>query len=838
MFFYFKYIYGKFKCNKFKTILNIFSVAIGLALILAIRLSTTNNINALRENAKQLNGGDISISPYSQCLSEKQISKLKELQASGSIRYSVGTWMKTTGQFKNKSVNMILRFVDFEQYPYYAAKPFAGFSDSENGIILSKNLAQQLNASVNDNIFIFNNRTGNKKDYTIEKIVELDSETDLDMNLFGYAFIRYSESAEYLGDNSMQINKIYVRVDSNHVNDIKKRIEGIFEREEIQTADQLYKENEKEVKNLMKSISIIGILATIMGGIGIASTVLLNVKKEQKEICLLRVLGMERLSLNFLVVMESCLIGMSSFVISIPIGIFFSNMINRVLYEGMEFKLYSNYIYDIIILFFIATGISVIFSFLPAKICNRLSPSMILRETELSNEKKIKMLKPLLLTCTLLIIAITIYFGDMRIILYTILFLLLACLALLLLRILFYVINWICKIPKISRSIFSFTVKILEKNLKKLCLIITTLLIGLISIGLTQNISGSILPGVEAMIDNQLGYNVLLTSSRKNEEEINKILDANSSAKSFSQTLRMDTVIVKVNGQDVRERLKKQYIDENDFLENKDMLKNLTVEGLEINQNNNLNIIQGREFDISDNAKNSILINENLAEVLGLKCGDIIQLNINNINVDHEIVGIFEKQLVNTAEIKVPMESLSSNAGWTSVTYYLNIQSENLDGFIQKMYREIEDCFIINMSDMSPSLYKTVRKQIKIFEFIAAIAIVSFLLFMTNIILIDKVGRKKEFIICKVYGASYMDIIKIFVIEAIIMGIFSGCLAYVLCNAFTRLFLHVFLGVEYVKQTIGLCQLLFIGSGVSVISMLLVLPQISISKLTCILREY
>ena len=108
------------------------------------------------------------------------------------------------------------------------------------------------------------------------------------------------------------------------------------------------------------------------------------------------------------------------------------------------------------------------------------------------------------------------------------------------------------KYPKSSYLVVSLFAKFFnlfnssEKNLKKLCLIITTLLIGLISIGLTQNISGSILPGVEAMIDNQLGYNVLLTSSRKNEEEINKILDVNSSAKSFSQTLRMDTVIVKV----------------------------------------------------------------------------------------------------------------------------------------------------------------------------------------------------------------------------------------------------------------------------------------------------
>lgn len=836
--FYIRYIFEKFKCNKFKTILNIFSVAMGLAIILSIQLSTTNNINGQRENAKFLNGGDISITPYSASLNTEQSNVLNELQESDGMQYMTGTWLKTTCQANNKSANFILRFVDFEQYPYYEKQKYSNLCNNDSEIILSKNLAQQLKISENDKIEIFNPLSGMKEEYTVKKFVELDNETDMDMNLFGYGFINNNQLGKYFQKSGIPIHKVYIKTGENQIGQIDKKLQKVFSEDELKTSYQLYKENEKEVKQLMKSISIIGIIATIMGGIGIASTIVLNVKKEQKEICLLRTLGMKQKKLNFMIILESCITGLSSFVLSIPLGVLFSYKINSLLYEGMTFKFYDEYYQDIFTILFISLGISIIFSFIPAKLCNSLSPVMILRESQLSKENKIKLFRPIMFICFIVSIGATIYFDNLTTLLYIALFLILAGTVFLLLKITFNILIWICNIPILSHSIVSVTIKRLKKNTKNLCLIISTLFVGLFSIGLTQNISGSVLPGVESLINNQLGYNVLLTSSKSNEDIITDELTSMNSIINYSQTLRMNTVLLSANNQDILKRVENNTTNESNLIESKKMIRNLTIEGLNEANCENLNILNGRPFEEYDSKKNVVIINESLANAVGLECKDIIQLNINNNVIDYEIIGVYEKQLVNTSEIKVPLQALASNVGWTSVTYYLKIDENNLDKSIENLYNKIDDCFIVNMKDMTPSLYKTVRKQMNLFQCISIIAVASYLLFMTNIILIDMMSRRKELMMYKIMGATKKNIVSMIAIEAIVIGAFAGILAFVMCNIFTGVFLNIFLNVEYVKESISLWTLLTVGVGLSLISMLLVVPQLSISKLNSILREY
>ncbi|WP_455717033.1 FtsX-like permease family protein [Anaerosporobacter sp.] len=836
--FYIRYLFQKFKCNKFKTLLNIFSVAMGLAIILAIQLSTTNNINEQRENAKYLNGGDISITPYSASLNTEQSDVLNKLQELETVQYSTGTWLKTTCQVKNKSTNFILRFVDFNQYPNYVKQKYSNMCNNDNEIILSKNLAHQLNVSENDKIEIFNPSLGTKDEYTVKNIVELDNETDMDMNLFGYAFINSNQIENYFAQGSIPIHKVYIKTDENKVNQIEKELQKVFSKDELKTSYQLFRENEKEVKQLMKSISIIGIIATIMGGIGIASTIVLNIKNEQKEICLLRTLGMKQKNLNFMIILESCITGFSSYVLSIPLGLFFAYKINNLLYEGMKFRFYSEYFQDIFTILFISLGISIIFSFIPAKLCNGLNPVMILRESELSKENKIKLFKPILFIGFIVSIGATIYFNNLSTLLYIALFLILAGTVFLLLKITFSILNWICNIPILSCSIVSMSIKRLKKNTKNLCLIISTLFVGLASIGLTQNISGSILPGVEALINNQLGYNVLLTSSKNNENKITNELNNMDSIIEYSQTLRMNTILLSANNQDILKQVENNATNETNLIEDKKMIRNLTIEGINEADCENIKMLKGRAFEKADNKKNVVIINENLANAVGLECNDVIQLNINNNVIEYEIIGVYEKQLVNTSEIKVPLQALASDVGWTSVTYYLNIDEYDLDNAIENLYSTIDDCFIVNMRDMTPSLYNTIRKQMNLFQCISIIAVASYLLFMTNIILIDMLGRRKELMLYKIMGANYKKIASMIAIEAIIIGAFAGILAFGMCNIFTGMFLRIFLNVEYVKESISMWTLLAAGVGLSLISMLLVLPQVSISKLNSILREY
>lgn len=835
--FYFKYIAGKYKRNLVKTIINIISVAIGLAIVLAIQLSSANSVYNLKESVKLQNGGDISISPYNENLNDDQLKVLDDLKNRDQIDYSVATWLKTACQFNEKSTNIILRFVDFSKYPFYGDSTYAQECGNDE-IILSRNLAQQLRIKSGDELSLFNNLNGEKLNYKIQKVVELDNENDMDMNLFGYAFIDYRTITSYFEASTIPVNKVYIKLKDAQLDQVKTELVKVFNKQDIKTSAQLYIESKADIKSLMKSISIIGIMAVVMGGIGIASAVILNVKKEQKDICLLRTFGMKQSSLNLMIIVESSITGFLSFLLSVPLGFLFSAQICKRLYDGVKFTLHSSYINDIIFILFISMGISILFSFIPTKMCSSISPIMILRETELSNAKKVKLIRPLILIAIGITLGATFYFGDLLMILYVTVILLLAALVLLMLKLVLWIINVICKVPGINGTIFALTVQSLKKNTKTLCLITSTLLIGLMAIGLTKNISGSILPGVEALVKKQLGYDVLLTSSKENEQSIDQLLDSKKEVESFSKTLRINSVIVDVDGEDVNERLAQNASGEKRLEANRKMIQNLMVEGINFENNDNIEMVEGNIFSKEDIAKNVIIINDSLAEAIGIKCGDSLNLSIGGKTNNYQIVGIFKKQLINTSGIKIPLDALSSEVGWTSATYYINIHDDQISEIVKELYKEISDCFIVNMQDMTPSLYKTVRMQMNLFKSVSAIAIASFLLFMTNILLIDVIGRKKEFILYKVLGARKSHINFMLGIEAVIIGVFSAVLAYVLCNLFTGMFLRAFLDIQYVKETISILWLLAIGIILSLGSMLLVVPQITASKLITLLREY
>ncbi|WP_310602168.1 ABC transporter permease [Anaerosporobacter sp.] len=824
---------NKYKQNKFQTILSILSVAIGLAVILAIQISTTNNIKGLEYSSKSYNCGDICISPYENSINEKQQNVLEEIKKQGLIDYTCATWVKSNAKYGNKSSTIIIRFIQSDNYPFYAKEKYGILNSKEPNIILSMNQANQLNCKKGDLISILDPQSGNEIKYNVIDIVEVDKENDLDMNLFGYGFVDYQHINNFYSNKQFPMNKIYIKYTSNNENEINEELSKVFSEEEIVTSNKLYNEMELEVRSIMKSISIIGILAALMGGIGIACTAILNVQKQQKELCVLRVFGMSGNKLNKMIVLDSCLIGVISFLIALPICVAISYIINNYLYTSTQFQFYSEYVFDILLVFVFTIVISVLFSYIPIKVTNSLSPVMIIREEEFSKKVKFKIYKPISIIAIVITIGSVLYYKSVLICLYLFVILLLAIISYLFMKLFIKFILLLGKLTPMGKMTPILVLKRLEKQTKKLLITILVLSIGLISIGLTINISGSILSGVEQTIQNQVGFNTVLVSKEENRNEINAILEDTKSIESYSQSLKSDVRIIEHNNSSF------QVVTDNiNNLDDKKFMKNLTIEGLDLNEQDlGLEIVEGRSLS-KDDYENVAIINSYLAEIAEIHCGDTIKVKVDNVVNNYKIIGIYNKQLINTSEIKVPLKSLTQSIGWTSLTYYMNIEDDSIDETIFSLYESIDDCFIININDLSPSLYKTIRQQVTLFTAVSIISILSFVLFMTNIILIDMIERKKEFMLYGVFGAVKQRLIRMILFEAVISGTIASIISYILCNVFTNAFLNVFLDIDYVRPSVDFILLLLVGIGVSLVSILIVIPQIEISKLKNLLREY
>lgn len=825
--FLFKYVFSKYKQNKFQTILNILSIALGLSIILAIQLSTANNIMGLHQRSKELNGGDICVTPVNN--SKNQDATFKLLDDLDEVDYTVSVWQKESVKYGHKSANIILRFVNLEKYPYYGKKINVSKEENSNSIVLSKNLASQLGTKRGEKILLFNSRKGEEYPFYVNDVVELDGETGWDMNLFGYGFIDSKYINDFFGDGDLPVNKIYIKVKQDSFEHVLKELGKIYNPDEIKTADENFAQMEQEVRTITKSVSIIGLFAAIMGGVGIACLSILNMNRRQQELCMLRVLGMKKRQLHQMVLLDSCIIGIVAFICAVPMGIGITFIINKLFFYSYDFVFYSKYLLDFLLVLLISIGISCIFSIIPNYLYSELSPIMILRQEELSAKKRMKLTKPILIILSGITAAGTIYYDNLMMIAYMAGIFIFAFSVYVFIKTLLIIINFLLNIPVINNSIIKLIIIRMNKQSKKLCLIIVTLTIGLVSIGLTQNISGSILPGVEELIKSELGYNLLLTSPKTNEESINNMIQNTKSITGTAKTLRINGTIDSINGVSIED-----YLEDDDY-KNREKLNNLTFEGVETS-NINAKILKGRLFSTED--VKTIVINNEFADALSLDCGDTIELRMGAVKSSYKIIGIFEKQLVNTSEIKMPLDSLSNDIMWSSVTYYMNVDEKDLDEVINTLYNKIGDCFIVNMLDMAPSLYKTVREQMSLFTGISIISIISFILFMTNILLIDLLGRKKEWYLYRVYGAKNKTVIFMMMVEAILIGVIASIIAYSVCSFSTKMFLKVFLDLTYTRTLVKFTMLLIIAIGISLVSMILVLPKLKFKNMNELLREY
>src|SRR5256886_12505844 len=105
---------------------------------------------------------------------------------------------------------------------------------------------------------------------------------------------------------------VYVTAtDQAHIDQAVKAIQAQFPIASTQTAADALKSQQNLTDNIKKFLEIAGLLALLIGGVGIVNTMQVLLSRRKTEIAMLKTTGYRRLDLYLLFGLEACLLGLA-----------------------------------------------------------------------------------------------------------------------------------------------------------------------------------------------------------------------------------------------------------------------------------------------------------------------------------------------------------------------------------------------------------------------------------------------------------------------------------------------------------------------------------------------
>jgi putative ABC transport system permease protein len=374
-----------------RSLLAIFCVAVGVMAIVALQLVSNEISLGLTGNVRALNGGDLSITSSQAPLTASQLSYFDRLQSQGTIT-TYAAVDSTSGEFHLAAAQGVSRFfqvdaVDPARFPLEGAPTFTTprgdtLSAALRGdtVVVTTTLAQTLGLKRGDTERLYTG-DGRSTDVTIGGIVE-------DTGLFqsSILLINAGSFAALPSANGLPItySAIYADVpghtDANAAS-AEKLIQDQFPLASIQTTKQALAGNAQQVQQVEYFLQLVGLLALLIGGVGIVNTMQVLLRRRRIEIAMLKTAGYQRHDLYALFGTEAGLIGLVGGLVGTAAGVGASLLIKGPVQSNLQVVLPTT-----IDLRTVAAGVAVgfctalIFGLLPIVQAGQMRPQAVLRE--------------------------------------------------------------------------------------------------------------------------------------------------------------------------------------------------------------------------------------------------------------------------------------------------------------------------------------------------------------------------------------------------------------------------------------------------------------------------
>ena len=365
-----------FKNDFFKNgVVNVVSF-IGLfigSLSIILSISVLNGFqNILKDETIKVHG-EYLISNYNEVSDLSIIDEIKRNNIEHSIFDNEEFILSNNSSQKLVTIKNILNKNHLKFYKLNLINKGKDLKDNE--MIIGKSLARSLNINVGDNVNIFS------KNINLNSLALPRSTKFKVVNIYSNRILRIDDYLIFISNNDI-INKDNLSLEL--IGDIENS--RILEKRSLSWKDrnrQIFEATEVEKKITFFTLSLIIIIASF----NLCSAIIQISSKKIREIAILMSIGMSKNSIRNIFILYSYLIGLSAISLGILTSLFIIFMQNRfsIITLNPDYYLVEKLpmvisIFDIFYVFLAAIVIIGIFSIIPLRFINHMSPNQIINK--------------------------------------------------------------------------------------------------------------------------------------------------------------------------------------------------------------------------------------------------------------------------------------------------------------------------------------------------------------------------------------------------------------------------------------------------------------------------
>ncbi len=372
-----------------RSIFAVFCIAVGVLAIVALQLVSVMISASLTTNIRAINGADVAVHSEGSGLSSLQVAYFASLKAQGIITdYTAVPSDGANGQTSTGLVRFDLWPIDPSNFPLAGAPQFITPASGSlptvltgDQVVITRSLQEQLGVSVGGTLS-FTTDSGRTANVTIAGEV---ADTGLfTQPLMLMAFDSY-QALPSLSGAPISYTWVFVNVPGDTDAASASVAQMIRQHLPLVTADTVQttlQKNEQLIADVRIFLQVIGLLALLIGGIGIINTMQVLLRRRQLEIAMLKTVGYRQRDLLALFGLEAAMLGLAGGVIGAAAGAALSTLV-RVLVERAIFLDIPLIIDPLVVASGVAIGIAttLIFGLLPIVQASRTKPIAVLRET-------------------------------------------------------------------------------------------------------------------------------------------------------------------------------------------------------------------------------------------------------------------------------------------------------------------------------------------------------------------------------------------------------------------------------------------------------------------------
>jgi putative ABC transport system permease protein len=845
-----------------RTILAVFCVAVGVMAIVALQLVGSMLQSSLTTNTRDTNGGDIAVTAQSAPLKGSDLAYFAQLKSDGTItNYTAissanGSLSAAASSFQAFSVEA----VDPNNYPVVSQPTFVTPSNgtvssllTHNQVIVTQNFLNNFHKKVGDSLNVYiKSQTGSGQTLHVT-IAGVAANSGVFAQANNVVLISAHDYQVVAPNIPVTYNAVDVTTANQaHTDAAVKAINNHFPLDSTQTVADALKSQQSSIDNINKFLEIAGLLALLIGGVGIVNTMQVLLSRRKTEIAMLKTTGYRRKDLYLLFGLEAGLLGLVGGVLGAVSAIGVSYIV-RILVQNFGIT-----VPFVLNPWTIAGGVviglvtALIFGLMPIVQAANIRPLNVIRDLTGSrgvSSAALTIALLVVLSVLFCILAIVILNNDVLLgvgaVYGTFAFLLvlsaffgmvvfvisklpvperfqLPYLALIMAGIaasvLVYLVLPVFGILLFAASVLGIVIVLLPRTWKsstKMALrnigrqrtrTTTTMLalfIGIFTIGLVLALGQDLQTQISNSFAQNLTYNVVTMTSGTDTTTLQaKLGTVPGLSKTRTDTYTQTTPIA-INRQPLQQALPtgRTRLESINFLS--------TMEGYNLSQQIPAStIVQGRNLNASDAGTNDVVISDLLTSSgpfqMHLKPGDTISYASadGKTIITAKVVGVYGRtsssdHVGNVLTSTSTVQALSKGTAGTTTVTYMKIDPAQVNSALNTLGHIVPNATVQNLADIGAYIEQMLNNILDVLIAIASLSLIAGVIIIANAVALAMLERRRELGILKSVGYTSGTVLSEVMIENGVVGAVGAFMAMLLATGAIILLGNMFFNLAF-----------------------------------------